>query len=79
MMRENNNGLYGVDTYFLAANMVELPFDVILSSTIMIFMYFMINLNDDILAFVQLLVINALMVQSGIALGGFGTDSVVVL
>ncbi len=68
-MRENNNGLYRVDTYFVAANLVELPFDIILSSILMVFMYFMIDLNNDVKSFFYLIIINALMVQSGIALG----------
>jgi hypothetical protein len=68
-MRENNNGLYRVDTFFFASNLVELPFDIILSSILMVMMYFLIDLNDDVKAFFYLVIINALMVQSGIALG----------
>ena len=69
MLRENSNGLYRVDAYFLAKVLVDMPFDVSISWTIMTLMYLLIGLNDGAKAYFLFITINALMVEAGQAFG----------
>ncbi len=68
-LRENNVGLYSVDAYFYASNLVEMPFDLIFSSLTVVIMYYMINLNSEFVALMEMILVNIGMVQAGIALG----------
>ena len=68
-MRDNSNGLYSIDAYFIARNLVDIPLDVIVSIVFMVIIYFLINLNDSLEAFVAFIIINIFMGQAGVALG----------
>ncbi len=71
MCREHFNGMYRVDTYFLARQLVELPFSLLLPSLFLTIFYLMVGLDLKLDKFLLALLTVLLVVQVAVSVGEF--------
>ncbi len=71
--REHFNGMYRVDTYFLARQLVELPFSLLLPSLFLTIFYLMVGLDVKLDKFLIALLTVLLVVQVAVSVGEFPT------
>jgi hypothetical protein len=71
--REHFNGMYRVDTYFLARQLVELPFSLLLPSLFLTIFYLMVGLDLKLDKFLLALLTVLLVVQVAVSVGEFPT------
>lgn len=68
-LREHYNGMYRTDVYFLAKNLVELPFFVTYSFLYASIMYFMIGLNPTLDRFLICGLVSVLVALTAVSFG----------
>ncbi|XP_063597672.1 protein white-like [Penaeus indicus] len=68
-LREHYNGMYRTDVYFLAKNLVELPFFVTYSFLYASIMYFMIGLNPALERFLVCALVSVLVALTAVSFG----------
>nr|UOU03362.1 ATP-binding cassette subfamily G-like 11-2 [Brachionus rubens] len=70
-VRENQNGIYRVFSYFVAKSFVEFPVHVLLPLMFTTLFYWMSNLNDDVTKFFICCAITVAVAQAALAYGQF--------
>ncbi|XP_070000443.1 protein white isoform X2 [Penaeus vannamei] len=68
-LREHYNGMYRPDVYFLAKNLVEMPFFVTYSFLYATIMYFMIGLNPSLDRFLTCALVSVLVALTAVSFG----------
>ncbi|KAH7645763.1 protein white isoform X1 [Dermatophagoides farinae] len=68
-LREYNNGMYRVDTYFLAKMFSELPYQIIFPTILVALLYYMVGFNNTWNSFIMFIFISNLIANCGISFG----------
>lgn len=68
-LREHNDGMYRVDTYFLSKQAAELPFQILMPTVLVMILYQMIGFNSSMESYLLFLFVSNLIANCGISFG----------